>query len=67
MVGSKTGLVGHLKQLRVKYAFLLCIIQQEALFSNIMKRISPWKWPLILSVLFAGKKLKDTKDLLHFF
>jgi hypothetical protein len=31
VVGSKTGLVGHLKQLGVKCVFLHCIIDQKAL------------------------------------
>jgi hypothetical protein len=34
MVGFKTGLVGHLKQLGVKCVFLHCIIHQEALCGN---------------------------------
>jgi hypothetical protein len=37
MVGSKTGLVDHVKQLRVKCAFLYCIIHQEALCGKIIK------------------------------
>jgi uncharacterized protein (UPF0147 family) len=37
MVGSKTGLVGHLKLLGVKCVFLHCIIHQEALCGKIIK------------------------------
>jgi hypothetical protein len=37
MVGSKTGLVGHLKQMGVKCVFLHCIINQEALCDKIIK------------------------------
>jgi hypothetical protein len=37
MVGSKTGLAVHLKQLGLKCAFLHCIIHQEALCGKIIK------------------------------
>jgi hypothetical protein len=37
MLGSKTGLVGHVKQLRVKWIFLHYTIHQEALCGRIIK------------------------------
>jgi hypothetical protein len=37
MIGSKTGLVGHLKQLGVKQVSLHCIINQEALCGKIIQ------------------------------
>jgi hypothetical protein len=37
MVESKTGLVGHLKQLGIKFVFLHCIIHQEAPCGKLQK------------------------------
>jgi hypothetical protein len=37
VVGSKTSLVGHLKQLEVKCVLIHCIIHQEVLCGKIMK------------------------------
>jgi hypothetical protein len=37
VLGSRTALVGHLKQLGVKHVFLHCIIHQEARCGKIIK------------------------------
>jgi hypothetical protein len=67
MVGSKTGLGGHLKQLGIKCVFLHCIIHQEALCDKIVKMNQNMKRLLILSILFAEEtKLKNKEHSLHF-
>jgi hypothetical protein len=37
MVASKTGFVGHLKQLVIICVFLHCFIHQDALYGKIIK------------------------------
>jgi hypothetical protein len=60
MVGSKCGLVSHLKQLGIKCVFLHSIIHQEALCGKIVKMNQNMKRLLILSILFAEEtKLKN--------
>jgi hypothetical protein len=57
MVGSKTVLVGYLKQLRVKCAFLHCIIHQEVLCGKIIKMNQTMKMVVnIVRLIRGGKK-----------
>jgi hypothetical protein len=57
MVGSKTGLVGHLKQLGVKCVFLHCTIHQEALSGKIIKMKQAMKVVVnIVSLIRGGNK-----------
>jgi hypothetical protein len=67
MVGSKTGLGGHLKQLGIKCVFLHSIIHEEALCGKIVKMNQNMKRLLILSILFAEEtKLKKHRAFIAF-
>jgi hypothetical protein len=68
MVGSKTGLVGHLERLGVKCVFLHCIIHQEVLCGKITKKNLTTKMVVnIVSLIFAEKiKFKDIEHSSHF-
>jgi hypothetical protein len=67
MVGSKTGLVGHLKQLGVKCVFIHCIIHQEVLCDKIIKMNYTTKMAVnIVNLITEETKLKDTEHSLHF-
>jgi hypothetical protein len=66
VVGSKTGLMGHLKQLEVKSVFLHCIVHQEALCSKIIKMNRTMKIFVNVNLIRRGNKLKDSEHSLHF-
>jgi hypothetical protein len=66
MVGSKIILVGHLKQLGVKCAFLHCIIHQEALCGKLIKMNQTVEMVVNIVILFSEEtKLKDTEHSLY--
>jgi hypothetical protein len=56
MVGSKTGLVGHLKQMGIKCVFLHCIINQEALCGKIIKMNQTMKMVNTVNIIHGGNK-----------
>jgi hypothetical protein len=67
MVGSKTRLVGHLKQVGVKCVFLHCVIHQEVLCGNIIK-INQMKMAVNIIYLFCGRnKAQRHRAIITFF
>jgi hypothetical protein len=55
MVGSKTGLVVHLKQLVVKCVFLHCIIHQKTLGGKIIQMDQTMKMAVNIANLIRGR------------
>jgi hypothetical protein len=68
MVGPKTGLIGHLKQLGVKCVFLHCIIHQKALCGKIIKMNQTVKFTVnIVSLIRGRKKAQRHRAFIKFF
>jgi hypothetical protein len=68
MVGSKTGLGGHLKQLGVNCVLLHCIIHQGALCGKIIKMNETMKVVVnILNLIRRGKKSSKTQGIHYIF
>jgi hypothetical protein len=64
IVGSKTGLVGHVKQLGVKCVFLHRIVHQEALCGKIIKMNQTMK--MVLNLVHGGNKPQRHRAFLTF-
>jgi hypothetical protein len=64
MVGSNTGLVGHLKRLGVKCVHLHCIIHQKALCGKIIKMNQTMKMVVnIVNLIREGNKARRHREI----
>jgi hypothetical protein len=67
MVASKTGFVGHLKQLIIICVFLHCFIRQDALYGKIIKTHQTVKMVVNTVNIISGGKSSKTQSIHYIF